>query len=165
VEIILLDFGDVTREAMRLREGAKAAITTQYVMDKILADMYRIEGEIFKSQGRRGGGSWKGLSDITIKRKGMTDKLITIGMAEGYNASGQDLLRKSVTDPTAEYSVGHATKTTISFGTSRPYGFVHQFGSTKRRVPPRPFIKFTGRDIDRWRQMIYDHLLRPHTVK
>jgi phage gpG-like protein len=154
MKFALIDFGDPVKEAQRLREVGMKAADTKPVMWRIAYDMMRVEGEIFASQGRRGGGSWKPLKSRTARRKGSTIILI----------ESSDLV-KSMSVPGAKYQQLKVTNYRVNLGTSRPWAFTHQFGSIDRNIPRRPFVKFESRDVDRWRQWIYDHILRPHKVR
>lgn len=138
----------IVRQAERFEAGAAAGETTAPVFALIAEDMMRVEKAIFSSQGRRGGGSWKGLSDDTARRKDSNIILEDTGT-----------LRRSVTELGAQYQILRISNLGVEFGTDRPWSFVHQFGS--RTTPKREFINFTARDQTRWADMLFNHLMRP----
>lgn len=160
MEFILVDFGTIEQQVKRFTKGASLAVETESVMTEILADMFTVEKNLFNSQGRRGGGSWAKLKPDTVKRKGNTTIYKTSDAAAGY-ASGDDALIKSLTEPDAPYQEAVVTRDTISFGTNHPHAAVLNFGSDSRGIPARPLIKFTDRDLDRWSDMIFAHLMAP----
>jgi phage gpG-like protein len=162
---ILNDFGDVIKEAKRLKNGAISARTTRPVMDKIAADMFRVEKAVFSSSGRRGGGSWAKLKDTTVKRKGTSTILRTSGANPGYSSIGDDALYNSLTEPGSRYNVLRIGRDSVEFGTDRPDAGVHQYGSRKRNIPKRPFLRFLPSDTNRWTNWITEHLMKPHTKK
>jgi phage gpG-like protein len=163
--MVLLDFGDIEREAIRMHGGALAARDTAKPMSLIAFSMLEAEKAVFRSQGRRGGGSWKQLKDDTKRKKGMSKILYTSGANEGYSSIGDNALFRSVTELGAPYQVLHISDTIIEFGTDRPYAGAHEFGSKRRPdLPKRPFIRFTPYDINRWRGILWNHLLKPFTV-
>lgn len=152
---IIWDFSDFEKLAEKLTAGASTAVDTFPAMFKITEDMLRIEGEIFGSQGRRGGGSWKALQPDTAKRKG--DTKILMGTQD-------ESLFKSLTIRGAQFQILNVDNTVIEFGTERPYAYVHQTGSAWH-IPRRPFLKFLPTDIDRWSNMLLDHLIAPFKLK
>lgn len=153
--------GDVDAKfvAVLLKSGAKQAVDTRVVMDKIYLDMLRVEAAVFSSQGRRGGGSWASLKPDTVRRKGTTEILMG-GHGDEY---GPDALLRSVTEPNAPFQILHITKNSVTFGTDRPYAETQQYGSG--RSPARPFLRFTASDRSRWMGMIAEHLMKPFVSK
>lgn len=155
----LVDFGSMRHVAGRLDTLAENARHTEWVMKLIYYDMMRAEEALFDSQGRRGGGSWKRLKPLTIKKKGSNRILETADAKENYSSIGNDALKKSLTRENAPFQVKLVDNTTILFGTSRPWASVHQTGS-RRGVPPRPFLRFTKNDLNRWSRMMQAHLVK-----
>lgn len=153
----ILDFGDAARVSLRLQHLGRKAETTLEPMEKISLDMLRVEKAVFDSNGRRGGGSWARLKDSTVERKGTTEILRTRGARPGYSAIGNDALYLSVTEKDAPFQIRRVTGTMIDFGTELDEGMYVQHGT--RNMKARPFLKFTQYDINRWKQMILDHLV------
>src|SRR5438132_10488716 len=78
-----------------------------------------IEAQVFASQGRRGGGSWKRDTVDWLERK-MRQRLDPrINIATGA-------LMESVTEPGAEGQVLQITRNRLVFGSSLPYAAVTQ---------------------------------------
>lgn len=86
--------------------------------------------ESFDNQKSPFGEKWKPLKESTKKQKAKKGKSSLILRAEG------NLADNWVTTATSN-------KATISNNSSSdgfPYGLSHQFGSSKRNIPPRPFL-------------------------
>lgn len=132
-------------------ESGERARDFGMVFEEVAADIFRIEEAIFKSSGRRGGGSWKGDKLDTLQRKGFPKKILV--------DSGS--LKSSVTEPGANYQILHVNKLGIEFGTSRPYAAVHQFGHPYNNRPKRPFIRFLPTDISRWSRWMIERVMLP----
>lgn len=166
MRIIATDFGTAELEAARLAAVARAARDTQPVMYRIVRDMFRIEGILFQSQGRRGGGSWKRLKEDTIRKKGTTRILFTRGADPSYKSlPGDDVLFQSVARPGAAYQDVKVFRNRIEFGTRRPHAASHQYGAPRKNIPARPFIEFLATDEIRWRRWIGEHIVLPHRAK
>src|SRR6266545_2075470 len=151
MQIQVIDWEEsVARMARKLEAGAVAVEETAPVFGAIATDMFRVEKAIFSSQGRRFGSSWKYLAESTRLKKGHPVILVDTGD-----------LRRSVTEPGAEFQILQIDRFGIDFGTHRPWAFVHQFGDKRGHVPKRQFIDFNQRDLLRWTDMLFDHLLRP----
>jgi phage gpG-like protein len=119
----------------------------------IVQDMQRVEEQVFLSQGRRGGGSWKFLSPEYRARKERQGESPLILIATG------DLM-ESVTESEGRYSDVVVTNNIIVFGTSHPGAATQQFGDTSRNIPARPFLlRFTEYDRARWRRILLDYFL------
>lgn len=148
MEFHIFDFGTPEKLAIKLDASAEAAVNTLAPMHEIELDMFRIEEIVFSSGGRRGGGSWKKLSDSTIKKKGDTKIL-----------RDTDALFHSVTRPGAEFQILDVTNGGILFGTDRPWAMLQQTGNA--HVPARPFLRFLPSDIDRWCKLLLAHVVKP----
>jgi len=157
----LVGSADAFHVSSILKTGAHRGRDTRIVMEKIVADMMRVEAITFKSQGRRGGGSWKKLKPNTIRKKGTHEILMTQGAKSNYTGLEPNALFKSLTEPNAPFQILTITRDSIRFGTDRPYAGAQQYGSWLRFIPPRPFLRFLPTDTHRWRQMIIDHLMEP----
>lgn len=145
---VIKDFGgSIEKEAARLELGAKAVNSLVPVMTRIAEDMMRIEGIVFNSQGRRGGGQWKPLKADTVKRKG--NNLILVDTDE---------LKASLTEPGATFQILHVTNSTVEFGTDDPVAALHNEGLGNN--PRRPLFKFVAGDNRRWNNWIVEHLMR-----
>src|SRR5215467_9037508 len=162
MKLKVLDFGTAVNESMRLYGTVIAAQNIKPALEDIYVDMIRVEGIIFDSQGRRGGGSWKRLKEETIRKKGSTRLLFTADANYHYKElKGPDLLAKSMTERGAQYQVLHTDKSHIVFGTDRPYAAVHQRGKASRGIPARPFLRFLPVDERRWANMIGRWVVAP----
>lgn len=151
MQFAILDFGSAEALAGKLTLSAEEAVHTLEPMLEIEADMFRIERSVFSSGGRRGGGSWKKLSDSTVKRKGGDSRIL----------QDTDALYDSVTRKGAEFQILETTNTGILFGTDRPWAYVQQSGSVAAGVPARPFLRFLPTDIDRWTELLLYHVAKP----
>jgi len=143
-----------------LEQSAMNALDLKPPFNRVYEDMMRIEEIIFFSSGRRGGGSWKRLSPVTIQRReqqGIYGDSILF-------ATGQ--LFDSLTERSAKWQVKYIGKERMEFGTKRPNAWMHQEGyqfpskgnRPGRRIPKRPFIKFLDSDFDRWQSWITKYL-------
>lgn len=162
MQALFREFGDASRVANKLERGAGRASTQQihYAFAKIVREMDRAEGALFRSQGRRGGGSWRRLKAETIRKKGNSRILFTKGSKQGYK-SGDDLLYESLTQYFAKYKVLEFEGYNLVYGTDRPGARVHQHGNPEQNIPARPIIKFTAADEREWRRILLQHLLDP----
>lgn len=146
--------------AATLKRGARSGRDTRVVMDRIVLDMMRVERTIFSSEGRRGGGGWRGLKPDTIKRRGGSTAILrTHDVKPGYAKYGPDALYRSLTETGTPFQILNVTRNTVRFGTSRPYAAVQQSGGG--RTPARPFMRFLPSDEGRWANMIAEHLMKP----
>jgi phage gpG-like protein len=167
MEPIIIDVKhSVTKEAVRLDAVAKQAQNFTTVMERIYLDILKIEHVMFRSQGRRGGGSWARLKPDTVRKKGDWFILRTDRANPGYSKIGKsnsvDTLYNSVTKPNAAYQIWRIEKNALLFGTARPYAGVHQYGSSKRHIPARPFLRFLDTDVRRWDDWMLFHVVKPH---
>lgn len=120
--------------------GIAAEDAIPFWEEEVIPDMERIEYQMFKSQGRRGGGSWKFLLPETIEakvRKGQsplinvaTGALLT-SVSEGYGFEAKP-----------EYAVRDVTPLYVKFGTFAP--------GAAQSQKFRPFLRFTKFDRARW---------------
>lgn len=146
--------------AQRLVQSGLSVEQLESVFAEAALDMMRVTKVQIESRGRRGGGSWAGLRPDTIRKKGNSEIFFTAGSNQGYTKLiGRDTLVKSVTVKGAKYQSLRLNNTGFWFGTKRPYAKVQQYGGG-RKVPARPFLVVLPGDIDRWKGMILNHLLR-----
>lgn len=137
------------------RMGMAAADAVPFWEEEVLPDMERVELELFRSQGRRGGGSWKFLSPETINAKARKGQNPLINIATG------EMLR-SLSDPEGQLSglgggkSGNAIREVypnmIRFGTSAP-------GAAESQTY-RPIIRFTKFDRARWARWFVRYIVR-----
>lgn len=163
----IVQFGDAQRLAGEMRMSADAAEDTFPVVQRVIMDMLRVEGILFRSNGRRGGGSWAHLRPNTVKKKGNTKILRTSGSNPGYSVVDQfenaNTLFNSLVMRGAPFQILEFTKDHIEFGTERPGASAHQFGNPRKHVPARPIIRFLPEDYDRWAGFYARHTMRPFT--
>lgn len=151
MQFAIFDFKTPIAEAHRLEKGALAATQTREPLILIAVDMMIAEEELFASQGRRGGGSWKHIKPETAARKG--SQLILI-------ESGQ--LKDSLTKIGARFQILRIGNSEIEFGTDKPGADALHGGTKDGRLPARPLLRFTPGDVNRWIITIGEHLMRPH---
>jgi len=158
---VLQSFGDQQRVAGKFKIAAKEAEPTYLRMAllEIAQNMRLAEDALFRSQGRRGGGSWKQLKDDTVQKKGMSKIMFTEGSRAGYSDLGNNTLYLSLTQEGAPYSVLNIVGYDLEFGTDRPYAELHQTG--KGGMPKREIMRFTPFDRRRWNNILNRHLMRP----
>lgn len=159
MEIKIITTDDAAKVSNRLNRYAHRAQNTLPVMEDIALDMLRVEGLIFSSNGRRGGGSWKQLKKDTVRKKGSVQILRTSEAKPGYSFPGNDALHESLTRKDAPYQIRIVSRRGIEFGTSVPGAAAQQAGAPSKGIPPRPFLRFLQTDIDRWDRMILDYLV------
>ena len=124
-----------------LKRGMQAALDFSEPLGEIAEDVYRVIGQNFSSQGRRGGGSWAMVSEEWARRK--HNPLI---LHETLH------LKRSVTSGNP-----HITSTKLEMETDVSYAHIHQFGGNG--IPARPFIRFIESDLKRWHDILHEHLL------
>jgi phage gpG-like protein len=157
----IVDFGDATKVARKLKTSGKLAENTKPIMEEIADDMLRIEAIVFSSGGRRGGGSWARLKPDTVRKKGDTEILRTENANPGYSDIGGNALFKSLTERDAPFQILDVTAVSVELGTDRPWAFVHEYGSAKKKIPARPFIRFLPTDIAKWSRWIGSYVTEP----
>ena len=125
------------------RLGA-ASLDATPAFEAARAVIYRIEGALFDSQGRRGGGSWRRDSQDWLLRKqreGLDPRINHATLA----------LRNSLTMPDDPNQVMEITPFSMKFGSTLPYAATTQSN--------RPVIKFTPYDRAALRGVIRTHLM------
>jgi hypothetical protein len=156
-----IGFGDAERVSANLRLTADKAtsIALRGAMYEIAGEMMLAEGVMFRSQGRRFGGSWRHLKEDTIRKKGNARILFTTGSKPKYDYIDNNALYRSLTYPNAPYQILNIRGYDLEFGTNRPYSWVHQYGSAAdRNIPARPFLRFGKGDVDKWNVILRRHL-------
>lgn len=159
MELYIIDDGSALRVSNRLNRYAHRAQDTYSVMQAIAKDMLLIEGIVFSSGGRRGGGSWARLKPDTVRKKGSVEILRTGSAREGYSDPGHDALFESLTVEDAPGQVMNITNRGIEFGTEVKAAGIMQSGNAQRNIPARPMLRFLESDIARWDAMIIEHLM------
>lgn len=149
---ILTDFGASERTAAIMEEAANKSINMAPALEEISVEMMLAEEALFRSQGRRGGGSWKRLKESTVKRKG--NNKILMGTPD-------EALFKSLTERDAPYQILNITPTSIEFGTDRPWAASHQSGAPTANIPARPFLRFAPYDYAKWEKILLKYLMKP----
>lgn len=144
----------ITTAAHKLQRTALAASRGEEILQELAFDMGLIEYQTFIAQGRRGGGSWKKLKESTIQKKIENGGDLRI-LHETHR------LRDSLVQTRHPEHVQKITKTTLKFGTSVPYAGAHQEGVPARKLPKRPFFKFTAADQKRHARIVLGELLAP----
>jgi hypothetical protein len=128
---------DLRRLGDKIRDARPALI----VVNEYLADAMK---KNFESQGRRGGGSWRKLSEGWQKRKAREGRDPRIGFYTGA-------LFAAATDVSSTDRRIKMTKTSLNVTIALPYAAVQQ--------DERPFAKFTKGDTLAVRGIIADHVL------
>jgi phage gpG-like protein len=145
--------------------GDKATRKMKPVMEDIFRDMLWANRQQIDSQGRRGaggsggGGSYQQLRPMTLEKKGSSEILYTRGSNPKYSSIGGDALVNSVTQNKRRYQIKEVTEKNVSLGTKRPHAGVHQYGRRDGKVPARPFLSYTSRDVTKWNKRITAHLM------
>jgi hypothetical protein len=153
-------FEDAFRVADKFQftAGKAEPLALRPAMYEIAGEMMLAEGVMFRSQGRRFGGSWKHLKPDTVRQKGNTRILFSKGSNPTYGSLGnQNTLYRSLTYPNAPYQILHVLGYDMEFGTERPYAHVHQHGGGNY-VPARPFLRFGIGDRRKWNRIIRRHI-------
>lgn len=134
-------FGDeqINREMLRF-EGRLTDARPAFLT--IIDDMQDQIEQQFESQGVSGSGGWTPLKPETIAEK----------EAKGYDTRilhRTHRLRESLTDPLSAFSAGNPdqvlvlTPMSFEFGSTVPYGAVHQKGSEIANIPQRRPVEFS----------------------
>ena len=155
----VLVFGDRAVAAKFERMGADA-VNARPAFKQISRYLMEVTDIQFESQGRRGGGRWKKLTEHWLhqkERKGWDTRILH----KRYPRS--NTLRKSVTRPRAGGQILEITDNSINFGSSLPYAGRHQYGHGN--TPARPFLKVTKGDSEKIRNMLRDHMMQAWTEK
>lgn len=123
--------GDTIVERDLLRVGSRSVNAAPAFF--LVADMLRnISKKQFEQQGGLGpSGKWAPLADSTVQRKA----------AQGLRPEilrATDALFKSLTDPSAEFSIEHITGESLHYGSELRYGVFHQKGT--RNMPRRRIV-------------------------
>jgi phage gpG-like protein len=135
----------------RLRGMEERAANLAPIFEKLAADFYRFEGDVFRTEGAvNASGQWKPLSPryAAWKAKRYPGRRI-------LRLTGK--LRSSLVKPGAEGNIEEITPTSMTLGTSIPYAGFHQRGT--RRMPARKVIDLPNRMMTRWARMTEEYLM------
>ena len=134
----------IKQAQLRFNRMGAAAVDMSPAFRRIAIFMMAIEEEVFQSQGRRGGGSWKQLTPDWLERKAK------LGWDPRINIARGDMMN-SVT-------IWGAKGQRLDIWPDRMY-----FGSRLPQAEPsqkyRPFMKFTVADRERFTQIIGERFL------
>lgn len=119
------------------RMSIRAEHARPFFQYEMIPDMERIEDQLFVSQGRRGGGSWKGLSPDYLRRKMRSGLDPRINIATGT-------MLASLVNEDMPYAVREITDFKLVFGSRAP--------GVEQSQKYRPVMKFTKYDRRRWAQ-------------
>jgi phage gpG-like protein len=117
------------------------------VLAAVLADMRRLEIELFDTEGR---GEWPELAETTKERKALA----------GYPAKilqATEALYDSLAGNLS--AVGHVERITeeeVVYGTTIPWARYHQDGTA--RMPARPPVDVREEDVRRWSKMVHAYV-------
>lgn len=109
-----------------------------YLTKYVIPDMEHVEKQIFESQGRRGGGSWKRLDPEWVIRK------IREGMSPEINIRSGQMLG-ALTNRDASHAIRRIVGGSLIFGSSAT--------GTAQSQRFRPVMKFTKYDRQRWARL------------
>lgn len=144
-----------------LRLAAERGVDLSAAFRRIVYDFQGEQGQVFANSGAFGGrGGWEPLSEDYAAWK----ERIVAG-APVLTLTG--LMRESLTDMEAEGAVRRITADELFIGTDIMVGpwnlaWLHHTG-TKRGMPARPPIRVTDEQLERWLQIIVEHLVGERT--
>jgi len=142
VAVVQFGFKEVTRNFEQMGRDAKSI---HRALDLVVDAITEVEEAMFNSQGRRGGGSWRRVTQAWQRRK----------LRHGWDprtGHARHLLRKSVTyrgDPNMVVRID-PVQGTIIFGSRLPYASVQQRN--------RPYLRFTIHDRRKFAKIIINDL-------
>jgi phage gpG-like protein len=122
------------------------ALNARPVLTVILADMRRLERELFDTEGR---GEWPELAPSTLERKAALGYPPTILQATGE-------LYADLAGGDGPHHVEHVTEDEVVYGTTNPKAARHQSGTT--RMPARPPVDVREEDIRSWSKRIHAYV-------
>lgn len=137
----------IGRALLRFAEGV-----TDYTepFNEIANDFLEVERRLFDSEGGTGGsGAWKPLSKNYAEWK---DK----HFPGAKILHRWEIMRESLTQFKANYSIRDVQKLSVTLGTEVPYAIYHQQG---RGLPQRKAIDLNETDKQRWMKFIQQFLV------
>lgn len=132
-----------------LAQGMSVTANMTPALDEVADDMMDTLDKIFSAQGRRGGGSWQGLSRYWAKYKEKQGWDPRILHAQGF-------LRDSWTVRGDENQDLHVGRSHIRLDSHLEYAEAHQVGLG--HLPARPYVDFSERDVARWVRICEDRI-------
>lgn len=127
----------------RLTRMGTAAVRARPAMAKVAAYLLEVEGAIFRSQGRRGGGSWRRDTDEWLQRK------MRLGLDPRINIASEALMR-SMSVAGAPHQLLHIGDTRVLLGSTLPYA--------DKVNEERPFTHILERDKLQMRAIVAEHI-------
>lgn len=143
----------ITTAVRKIRTIGANAENSHAMLIELAYDLGLIEYETFRSQGRRGGGSWKKLKPDTVYQK------LSRGLDVRILHATHEL-RDSLVQRKHPQHVEKITGTQLRFGTDVRYAGVHQKGAPRAKVPARPFFKLTPGDKKRHAKIVTGQLIK-----
>jgi hypothetical protein len=134
------------------RMGLAASDAIPFWEMEIIPDLERIEFQVFKSQGRRGGGSWKFLSQETIQTKVRKGESPLINVATGMLLESLSVNKGFEGELVSPYAIREVAPTFLTFGSSAPGAVQSQ--------EHRPFLRVTRFDVARWSRWWARYIIR-----
>jgi len=140
----IISHGTVQWEQYLEKVKLRAMDAAPFFYDALIPDMELASEQLFYSQGRRGGGSWKFLSKETIdtKARKMQDPRINIAT---FN------LLQSLTYSDEPDAIRKVSGWKVEFGSTAP--------GAEQSQKFRPIIKFTKYDRRRWAGMLAEYIV------
>jgi phage gpG-like protein len=122
------------------------------VFRKAMYDLEKDHREFFAGEHTPDGTPWLPLAESTIRRKGHDTILRDTGrLNRSLTSGGLTSDGESVRE-----IVDEGPNKGFSFGTSVPYGIIHQEGAPVGKIPRREFLGFTEERIDQIEQDLLD---------
>lgn len=140
----------VTKSKKRFRAYTARGRDLMPINLKIANDMTRVAENQFRTGGRYGGTAWPALAQSTVERKARAGQHPDI-------LRRTDALYRSLTNPQDEHHFQFVDNHTVDFGSHLEYADLHNTGTS--RMPARPIIEVTPRDVRRWAKGIQRYIL------
>lgn len=118
--------------------------------------VHKLIGEVFETRGANIRSPWPPLKPRTIEEKARIGR-DRMGPLRRYNTLWASLVKRS-----APQGVHHATKDSLTIGTTVPYASPHQHGSPKAHIPQRKIIPeaedISDGELNRWDSLLIRYL-------
>jgi len=135
-----------------LYAGMQAAGNMKPALELVAEGMMESIDLNFQAQGRRGGGSWKKLSQYTVDRKVREGELPLILIATSALRDSMTMRR----DPNMDLKV---TRSEVRLGSRLDYANVQDKGGGPSHLAARPFASFTEGDLREWTRICEQYLI------
>lgn len=142
----------VKRVETRFNRMGAAAADARPALSRVADYIFRMEAALFRSQGRRGGGSWRQVTEEWMDRKMKNPQT-----ADARILHGSGLLRRAASVRGAAHQTLEIDRDRLNYGVNLPYARAHLEG--RGHMPRRPWIKVTKRDRQAMAKMVQDHLM------